>query len=243
MKLKILLIVMVLSIFGANAQKKKKIKLKNETDSISYCIGISIGNAIKSQKIDGLNADFIAKAISSKLNGDSAMIGLEDAENYLRNYFTKKQQAEANNKVETANKFLAENKKVPGVIELPSGLQYQVITQGEGEKPTDSSYVKVHYKGSLIDGKVFDSSYDRGEPAEFSVSGVIPGFTEALLLMNVGSKWKVFIPPLLGYGEQGAGGVIGPNEVLIFELELLDSKLAPSENEGENIEEIEPDQN
>jgi FKBP-type peptidyl-prolyl cis-trans isomerase FklB len=232
MKLKILFFVMVLSIFGANAQNKKKIKLKTETDSISYSFGILIGNSLKAQNIEGLNAELIAKAIATKLNGDSSAISMADAETFLRNYMTKKQQAEAILKTAKANQFLADNKKVQGVVELPSGLQYQVITQGSGEKPTDSSYVKVHYKGSLIDGKVFDSSYDRGEPAEFSVKGVIPGFTEALLLMNVGSKWKIIIPPHLGYGEQGAGGVIGPNEVLIFELELLETKLSPTVEEN-----------
>jgi FKBP-type peptidyl-prolyl cis-trans isomerase FklB len=238
MKFKFLLILMVLAIFGANAQSKKKTKLKTQSDTLSYCIGISIGNAIQSQKLEGLNEKIIANAIAIKAKGDSAMISLQDAEIFLRNYFTKKQQEEAAKILEKANSFLAENKKIQGVIELPSGLQYQVITQGNGAKPTDSSYVKVNYKGSLTDGKVFDSSYDRNEPAEFSVNGVIPGFTEALLLMNVGSKWKIFIPPHLGYGEQGAGGVIGPNEVLIFELELLETNLKPTSSEKGEPEEI-----
>jgi FKBP-type peptidyl-prolyl cis-trans isomerase FklB len=241
MKLKILFIVMVFSIFGANAQSKKKIKLKTEADSVSYSIGISIGNAIKSQNIEGLNVDILAKAISTKLSGDSGLINLVDAENLLRSFFTKKQQAEASKKIEKATNFLAENKKNPGVIELPSGLQYQVIAEGSGDNPTDSSYVKVQYKGMLMDGKVFDSSYDRGEPAEFAVNGVIPGFTEALMLMKPGSKFKVFIPPHLGYGEQGAGGVIGPNEVLIFELELIEISVAPAPDQNSNYEDIDVD--
>jgi FKBP-type peptidyl-prolyl cis-trans isomerase FklB len=244
MKLKILVIIMVLSIFGVNAQSKKKIKLKTESDSISYCIGISIGNAIKSQNIEGLNVEIISKAISTINKGEDGIISLADAENFLRSYFAKKQEAEALVKAEKSKQFFTENKKKDGVIELPSGLQYKVITEGSGNNPVDSNYVKVHYKGMFVDGKVFDNSYDRGEPTEFPVTGVIPGFTEALKLMKPGSKWQIFIPPHLGYGEQGAGGVIGPNEILIFEIELIEIGLAPPPTEENfNYEDIEVEGN
>jgi FKBP-type peptidyl-prolyl cis-trans isomerase FklB len=239
MKLKILGIIMVLSIFGMNAQSKKKIKLKTESDSISYCIGISIGNAIKSQNIEGLNVEIISKAISTITKGEDGQISLTDAENFLRSYFAKKQEAEALLKAEKAKQFFVENKKKEGVIELPSGLQYKVITEGSGNSPVDSNYVKVHYKGMFIDGKVFDNSYDRGEPTQFPVNGVIPGFTEALKLMKPGAKWQIFIPPHLGYGEQGAGGVIGPNEALIFEIELIEIGFAPPAEENLKYDDIE----
>jgi FKBP-type peptidyl-prolyl cis-trans isomerase FklB len=119
-------------------------------------------------------------------------------------------------------KFMQENKGKPGVVTLESGLQYQEITAGAGDSPKDADKVKVHYRGTLINGKQFDSSYDRGKPATFGVKGVIPGFSEALMLMKPGSKWRVFIPSELGYGARGAGGNIGPNETLIFDLELLE---------------------
>lgn len=120
--------------------------------------------------------------------------------------------------------FLAENAKKPGVVTLPDGLQYKVITQGTGPKPTSKDMVTVNYSGTLINGKEFDSSYSRGEPATFPVSGVIPGWTEALQLMNKGSTWMLYIPASLAYGEHGAPPVIGPNETLIFKVELLDVK-------------------
>jgi FKBP-type peptidyl-prolyl cis-trans isomerase FklB len=208
----------------ANAQVNKKVKLESTIDSVSYCIGISIGNAMKAQKISGLNANLISSGISESLDDMKSLFSVEEAENFLRDYFTKKQQALAGGKLNEAEKFFTENKKQKGVVELPSGLQYIVIEEGNGASPTETSTVKTHYKGMFTDGTVFDSSYERGEPSEFKVNGLIPGFTEALLLMVPGSKWKIFIPPHLGYGEHGSGGAggIGPNEILIFEIELLE---------------------
>jgi FKBP-type peptidyl-prolyl cis-trans isomerase FklB len=220
-----LVLLMGLSITAIQAQKKKKqavFSLTNINDSVSYCIGVSIGNALKSQNIEGLNPEVIAKGMAVSIKGENALISLEDAENFLREHFTAKQQAESNKKLQEANNFLENNKKTEGINELPSGLQYKVVAEGEGEKPGEQSKVKVHYKGYLINGTVFDSSYERGEPAEFEVSGLIPGFTEALLNMKKGSKWTIYIPPHLAYGEQGTGGGIGPNEVLIFDIELFE---------------------
>ncbi len=222
MKTKLILLFMAFCITYANAQVDKKLKLKSTEDSLSYCIGISIGNGLKSQKITGLNPQIIANAMDWAIKGDSIKFSKEKAESFIRDYFAKKQGGVAAENLKKANAFLADNKKKPGVIELPSGLQYTVITEGTGPIPTDSNTVKTNYKGTLIDGTVFDSSYDRGEPAEFPVNGVIPGWTEALKLMKTGSKWKLFIPPSLAYGERSPGGVIGPNELLIFELELLE---------------------
>ncbi len=222
MKTKLILLLLVYSVTYANAQVDKKLKLKTTEDSLSYCIGISIGNGLKSQKITDLNAQIIANAMNWAMNGDSTKFSKEKAEIFIRDYFAKKQGGVAVDNLKKANSFLVENKKKAGVVELASGLQYIVITEGAGPIPIESNTVKTHYKGTLIDGTVFDSSYDRGEPAEFPVTGVIPGWTEALKLMKTGSKWKLFIPPSLAYGEQGAGGTIGPNEVLIFELELLE---------------------
>ena len=230
MKTRILSILIVLSSFLACAPKKQVIteskppetKLSSVEDSVSYSIGVSIGHTLKSQNITNLNPNLIAAGMDQVLKNDCTIFNKEFAENYIREFFMKKQSAISEENLKKANKFMEENKKNPGVKELPSGLQYIVITEGTGAIPSDSSMVRTHYLGSLIDGKVFDSSYDRGEPAEFPVNGVIPGWTEALKLMKAGSKWKLFIPPQLAYGEQGAGGVIGPNEVLIFELELLD---------------------
>lgn len=233
MKTKLILILLALNIVVVNAQVDKKVKLKTNEDTLSYCIGVSIGYSLKAQKIAGLNPKLFGKALDYVLKGDSISFSQERAETFIRAYFTKIQEAKVSENSNKANTFLAENKKKPGVIELPSGLQYKVITEGNGPIPTDTSTVKTHYKGTLVDGKVFDSSYDRGEPAEFPVNGVIAGWTEALKLMKTGSKWMLFIPPQLAYGEQGAGGVIGPNEVLIFELELLEIVPGVSGGEGE----------
>jgi len=222
MKTKLILLMVAFSMIYANAQVDKKIKLKTAEDTLSYCIGVSIGNNLKTQKISGLNTEIIAKTLDMAIKGDSLSLSNEKIETFLRDYFTKKQGSVAAENLKKANDFLAENKKKSGVIELTSGLQYIVITEGNGQIPTQTSTVKTHYRGTLINGTVFDSSYDRGEPAEFPVGGVIAGWTEALQLMKTGSKWRLFIPPQLAYGEQGAGGTIGPNEVLIFELELLE---------------------
>ncbi|GHB56931.1 peptidyl-prolyl cis-trans isomerase [Psychrosphaera saromensis] len=191
----------------------------------SYGIGRQIGDQVASNPFEGLDANAVAQGVMDALNGTEYAVDVED----LRAAFgviNEKMQAEGAEKAKLASaegqKFLDENAKRAEVTVTESGLQYEVLTTGDGEKPTAASTVKTHYHGTLIDGTVFDSSYDRGQPAEFPISGVIAGWTEALQLMTVGSKWRLAIPYELAYGEQGAGGAIGPFQTLVFDVELLE---------------------
>jgi FKBP-type peptidyl-prolyl cis-trans isomerase len=206
----------------------KKTTLKTSSDSISYSIGAMIGRNLKQQEM-GLDANILTAAIADAL-ADRAL-ALSDAEmegvlKVLQETMTSKQVSKiqelaAKNKA-AGEAFLAQNKSRQGVVVLPSGLQYEVITDATGAKPTASDKVTTHYKGTLIDGTTFDSSYDRGEPASFQLDQVIRGWTEALQLMSVGSKWRLFVPAELAYGEGAPNGSpIGPNSTLIFEVELL----------------------
>lgn len=196
-------------------------KLNNEIDSVSYSLGVNIGENIKTQFPDIDLKNFEA-AIKDVLDDNKKpSISGADAQKTIQEYFTKQQAKASESVVEEGRKFLAENSKKENVITLESGLQYEVIKNGEGAKPTLNDQVTTHYHGTLIDGTVFDSSVERGEPASFPVSGVIKGWTEALQLMNVGSKWRLFVPYDLAYGERGAGPKIGPFTTLIFEVELI----------------------
>ena len=196
-------------------------KLNNEIDSVSYSLGVNIGENIKKQFPDIDLKNFEA-AIKDVLDDNKKpSISGADAQKTIQEYFTKQQAKASESVVEEGRKFLAENSKKENVITLESGLQYEVIKNGEGAKPTLNDQVTTHYHGTLIDGTVFDSSVERGEPASFPVSGVIKGWTEALQLMNVGSKWRLFVPYDLAYGERGAGPKIGPFTTLIFEVELI----------------------
>jgi FKBP-type peptidyl-prolyl cis-trans isomerase FklB len=191
----------------------------------SYGIGRQIGDQVAGNPFEGLDANAVAQGVMDALNGTEYAVDVED----LRAAFgviNEKMQAEGAEKAKLASaegqKFLDENAKRAEVTVTESGLQYEILTAGEGEKPTAASTVKTHYHGTLIDGTVFDSSYERGQPAEFPISGVIAGWTEALQLMPVGSKWRLAIPYELAYGEQGAGGAIGPFQTLVFDVELLE---------------------
>lgn len=196
-------------------------KLNNEIDSVSYSLGVNIGENIKTQFPDIDLKNFEA-AIKDVLDDNKKpSISGADAQKTIQEYFTKQQAIASESVVEEGRKFLAENSKKENVVTLESGLQYEVIKNGEGAKPTLNDQVTTHYHGTLIDGTVFDSSVERGEPASFPVSGVIKGWTEALQLMNVGSKWRLFVPYDLAYGERGAGPKIGPFTTLIFEVELI----------------------
>lgn len=209
------------------AQKKGKKEdnasfiLKNQRDSVAYAIGISIATNLKTQGLDSVNADALKIGITDFTYLQKPMMTSDQANAYLNDYFSKCQSKKfEKNKGEGAT-FLSGNKTKPGVVTTASGLQYLIIKEGTGPIPTANDKVKTHYHGTLIGGKVFDSSVDRGEPITFPVNGVIKGWTEALQLMKVGSKWKLFIPYDLAYGEQGAGGSIEPFSTLIFEVELL----------------------
>tara|TARA_Y100000991_G_C21971875_1_gene349909 strand:+ start:791 stop:1456 length:666 start_codon:yes stop_codon:yes gene_type:complete len=196
-------------------------KLKTEIDSVSYCIGVNIGENLKNQFSDIDIKDFM-NGINDVLSDESEpKISNAEAQKILQEYFSKQQELKSKKAIEEGENFLAENGKKKGVTTLESGLQYEVITRGEGAKPTLNDQVTTHYHGTLIDGTVFDSSVERGQPATFPVSGVIKGWTEALQLMSVGSKWKLFVPYNLAYGERGAGANIGPFTTLIFEVELI----------------------
>ena len=210
----------LLFITACKGEATKEVVLANEIDSVSYSLGVNIGENIKTQFEDIKINNFLSgmqeviDGVEPKINNDQALM-------VIQNYFTKKQSAKSEVKIEEGRKFLEENSKKEGVITLASGLQYEVIVDGYGEKPKLEDNVTTHYHGTLIDGTVFDSSVDRGEPASFQVGGVIKGWTEALQLMTVGSKWKLYVPYDLAYGERGAGPQIGPYSTLIFEVELL----------------------
>ena len=219
-----------LALAAGQLSAQKATTLKTQKDTVSYSIGVDIGKKMKSQSLD-VNADLVGKGIRDALSGSALVLTDKQMQGALMSFQQEMmaKQAENMKKVGEKNKkegeaFLAENKKKPGVVTLPSGLQYKVIKEGTGKMPTAKDTVTTHYRGTLINGKVFDSSYDRGEPATFPVGGVIKGWTEALQLMKVGSKWQLFIPSELAYGERGTGQDIGPNATLIFDVELLDVK-------------------
>jgi len=220
-------LVIVLALSASCQQGGKTVKLESNVDSVGYAIGILVGsNNLKQLDAapDGasINKESMAAAFKAASMGEEAVITEEQAQAIVQKFFEGAGEREAQKNLEEGNAFLEKNKAREGVTTTESGLQYEVLTAGTGEKPTATDQVRVNYHGTLIDGKVFDSSVDRGEPVVFGVSQVIPGWTEALQLMPVGSKWKIYIPAEIGYGERGAGGDIGPNAALIFEVELLE---------------------
>ena len=191
-------------------------------DKVSYALGLSIGNTFQNSGIKKLQVEDFVKGLEDVLGEKQPAISYEEAKQVINDYFMKLQQERLEINKQAGAEFLEINRHKAGVVELPSGLQYEILKQGTGAKPSASDKVKCHYHGTLINGTVFDSSVQRGEPATFGVSQVIPGWVEALQLMPVGSKWRLFIPSNLAYGEHGAGDVIEPNSTLIFDVELLD---------------------
>lgn len=191
-------------------------------DKVSYALGLSIGNNFQNSGIKCLQVEDFVQGLSDVLNEKQPAISYDEAKKVINDFFLRlhKEKLEINKKA--GEEFLNINKGRAGVFTLPSGLQYQVLQQGNGEKPKATDKVKCHYHGTLINGTVFDSSVERGTPAVFGVNQVIPGWVEALQLMPVGSKWRLFIPSNLAYGENGAGEMIEPNSTLIFDVELLD---------------------
>lgn len=191
-------------------------------DKISYALGLSMANNLKASGFENLNMDEFMKAVSEVYNQQPTSMTSEEAKNLLNNYFAELQQKADEQNKKKGEAFLSENKKRDEVTTTASGLQYEIIKQGNGAKPLETDTVRCHYEGRLIEGRVFDSSYNRNAPADFPVNQVISGWVEALQLMPVGSKWRLYIPSELAYGAHGAGDVIGPNEALIFDVELLE---------------------
>lgn len=229
MKLR-LMAVLGIVLLACQVNAGENLVLKDQKDKVSYSIGMNIGNNLKKQSID-VNPDVFAQGIKDALSGSKALMTEQEVNETIMAFQKEmsakqierlKELGEKNKKEGEA--FLAENKKKEGIITLPSGLQYKVINEGTGETPELTDVVTVNYRGTLIDGTEFDSSYRRGQPATFPVNAVIAGWTEALQLMKVGSKWQLFVPSDLAYGERGAGRDIGPNATLIFDVELLSIK-------------------
>lgn len=191
-------------------------------DKISYALGLSIGNNFRASGVDKLDIESFSQAIAAVLEDKEPAMSYDEAKNVINDYFTKLQGERLEINKKAGEEFLTINKNKEGVVTLPSGLQYTIVKKGEGKTPVATDTVKVHYEGRLIDGHVFDSSIQRGEPATFGVTQVIAGWVEALQLMPVGSKWTLYIPSNLAYGEAGAGNSIEPNSTLIFDVELLD---------------------
>ena len=204
-------------------------KLASEDDRLSYSLGMLIGDRILKQYSEEIDYYILLEGMRAQHQGKETAMSMEEAHMSMQASEEKaaaeaaeKAKKESAKAIALGQAFMLQNKSVEGVMTTESGIQYQVLTAAEGPKPKATDKVKVHYKGTTIDGKTFDSSYDRGEPAEFGLNQVIPGWTEGVQLMNVGSKYKFVIPSSLAYGEQGAGSSIGPGETLVFEVELLD---------------------
>ncbi|MBQ8463909.1 MAG: FKBP-type peptidyl-prolyl cis-trans isomerase [Prevotella sp.] len=198
-------------------------------DKVSYALGLGIGQQLAQMGATDLNVDDFAQSIKDVLSGSELKVPHREAQQIVQDYFAKKEQAMNAERAEkgkaareAGEQYLAENAKKDGVITLPSGLQYQVLKEGNGKKPTAKDSVKCHYEGFLIDGTVFDSSVQRGEPAVFGLQQVIAGWTEGLQLMSEGAKYRFFIPYRLAYGEGGAGQLIPPYAALIFDVELIE---------------------
>jgi FKBP-type peptidyl-prolyl cis-trans isomerase FklB len=193
-------------------------------DSVSYSLGVLVAKSIQSQGFEGIQIDTFAKAVEDVLKGNAVQIDPNEANAIIQQYAQKESEKQFAPVIEKGAQFLSENGKREEVTTTATGLQYEVLVKGEGAIPADTNQVQVHYEGTLLDGTVFDSSYKRGEPVTFGITQVIPGWTEALSLMPVGSKWKVYLPYDLAYGTRGTGqgGPIGPYETLIFTIELLE---------------------
>jgi FKBP-type peptidyl-prolyl cis-trans isomerase FklB len=222
MKLRLIAVLGVLFLVSQVYGQEKPV-LKNQKEKVSYIIGMDIGSNLKKQSID-VDPNILAKGMKDAFLGEKPLLTEQEIQEtmvaFQKEMMVKQAEVAKKNKAE-GEAFLAENKKKEGVKTLPSGLQYKVIKVGTGKKPKLTDTVTAHYRGTLINGMEFDSSYRRGQPVNFQVSGVIPGWTEALQLMQEGAKWQLFIPSNLAYGEQGAGRDIGPSATLIFEVELV----------------------
>lgn len=190
-------------------------------DKISYALGLGIGHQLKNMGIENFSVEDFAQSIKDVMEEKATAMTSQEAQILLNTYFQEKQKAESQKAISEGKAFLEENAKKEGVVTTKSGLQYEILTEGTGKQPKATDTVRCHYEGSLINGSVFDSSYKRGEPAEFGLNQVIPGWTEGVQLMKEGAKYRFYIPYLLGYGENGAGSSIPPYSTLIFDVELI----------------------
>lgn len=215
MKLRLAVIACIMLV-TSHALAEEKQELKTPKDKLGYAIGLDLGKSLKKNAVD-VDLKLVIQGLTDALTGANPLM----TEEQVKATYMAFQQERIEKTKKEGESFLAENKKKNGVITLASGLQYKIIKNGRGKTPKATDSVSVHYRGTLIDGTEFDSSIKREQPATFNVNGVIPGWTEALQLMREGSKWQLFVPSNLAYGERGAGGVIGPNAVLIFDVELI----------------------
>jgi FKBP-type peptidyl-prolyl cis-trans isomerase FklB len=220
MKSRITSVFILAGLMMAPAFAQNNVPLASVLDSVSYSLGIVLGTSIQQAGIKEFDEKLFMQGIRDVNNSDQQGLTAEQANMILNGYLTQLGEKKAVLNLVEGQKFLAENAKKEGIVTLPSGLQYKVVKEGEGTSPADTSMVTVHYTGTFIDGKVFDSSIERGEPVQFPVNGVIPGWTEALQLMKPGANWMLYIPSQLGYGENSPRG-IEPNSVLIFDVQLI----------------------
>ena len=197
-------------------------ELKSKKDKLSYAVGIQIGGNLMQSGFQDMDTELLVKGIKDVLDKSDLLMPIDDVMTVINESYKEFQSKSEKENAAAGSKFLEENKKKEGVVSLASGLQYRIVKEGSGPKPSASDTVTTHYEGKTIDGRVFDSSFERGEPASFPVNGVIAGWTEALQLMSVGSVYELFIPSELAYGKQGAGAEIAPNSTLIFVVELLE---------------------
>ena len=236
----LLAIGVMLPSFGQKKKEKAKtktketavvgVKLESQLDTISYCLGVLFGGSLTQNGFNEVKTKIMADGIDEVLAKKTPLFDSKQANEIVGKYVMGIQKAKAEKNLKEGQAFLEKNKTEPGVVTLPSGLQYKILKEGNGPKPDSASKVTVHYHGTLIDGKVFDSSVERGEPIQISVDGVIEGWRQALPLMPVGSKWRLFIPSSLAYGENPRpGGPIEPNMVLIFDVELISIDKDPPE--------------
>ena len=196
-------------------------KIENKYDSVSYSLGLLYATSLNAQGIKNINLEACMQGMKDMLNGTQTAITTEEAQRMIQDYMQNTHDLLAESNLNEGAEFLDKNKDKKGVVVMPSGLQYKVLVVGKGKAPKITSKVKAHYKGMMLDGTVFDQT-KKNQPATFPVSSLIKGWQEALMLMRTGSKWILFIPPYLAYGQKGAGDVIGPNATLVFELELLE---------------------
>jgi len=223
----LMVVVFCFGLFACQRSTQNDVQLKSQKDSISYSIGLNIGNNLKSQMID-IEPNIVAQGIKDIVDSNKTLLTEDQAQAVITAFQQQmmakheqvaKEQAEKNIKIGEA--FLAENKKKEGVVTLPNGLQYKVIKMGTGKKPKATDTITVNYRGTLINGTEFDNSFKRGQPWTAPLNSFIPGWIEAVQLMPVGSNWEIYVPPQLAYGERGAGQIIQPNSTLFFEIELL----------------------